>query len=168
MIQDYQEYHLLQIADLDGSRTIAFHAATYSVGRASSNALVVHDPSVSRNHCLFIRMPVNKDKYVYRIVDGGINGMLSMNGLLINGDHYAEKILETQDFIQLGHHAVIHYMIANMSPREFETYFGDIILPFHSVQDEVLDPTDTLRREERECLGFFNLTRRNIESFARI
>ena len=138
------EYHLLHIRDLSGERTVALNAATYSVGRDSSNALMIHDPTVSRLHCLLIRLPMNNKKYVYRLVDGNTQGRRSSNGSRVNSTIYAEKVLESRDLIQLGSESSLHYLIARMSPGEFEDYFGQAIVPFHSVQDEILDPTQTL------------------------
>ncbi|NJN24157.1 MAG: FHA domain-containing protein [Acaryochloridaceae cyanobacterium RL_2_7] len=49
-----QEFHILQIEDATGSRTVRLTAATYSLGRdAASNGIVLPDPSVSRNHAMF-------------------------------------------------------------------------------------------------------------------
>ena len=138
------EYHLLHIRDLSGERTVALNAATYSIGRDSSNALMIHDPTVSRLHCLLIRLPMNNKRYVSRLVDGNTQGRRSFNGSRVNSQPYAEKILESHDLIQLGAKSSLSYLIAQMSPREFDDYFGHVVLPFHSVQEEILDPTQTL------------------------
>ena len=144
MASNIYDYHLFHIQDLDGERTVSLHAATYSIGRDSANALVINDPTVSRHHCLLIRVPVTRDKYIYRFVDGDINGGRSTNGTLINSNLYPEKVLESRDFLQLGQDCSVNYMIAKMTQSEFDQYFSHTILPFHSVQEEILDPTGTL------------------------
>ena len=142
--QDLQEYHLLYIRDLAGERTVTLDAATYAVGRDSRNALVVYDPMVSRSHCLLVRLPLNQTQYVYRIVDGGISGKPSTNGVRVNSRQYQEKVLETRDYIQLGNHVSLDYLVATMTPSDFAQNFSDLSLPFQSVQDEIMDPTGTM------------------------
>ena len=151
MTDQTREYHLLLINDLGQERTVCLNAATYSIGRDSSNAIMIDDPTVSRQHCLFIRVPVNESHYIYRIVDGDISGIKSRNGIHVNRTSYLEKILETQDTIQVGAYTTMNYMIAHMTPAEFENFFGATVLPFHTVKDEILDPTGTLTFEESTC-----------------
>lgn len=146
-----QEYHLLLIQDLGQERTVCLNAATYSIGRDSSNAIMIQDPTVSRQHCLFIRVPVNEDRYIYRVVDGDISGIKSRNGFQVNRTSYLEKILETQDLIQVGAYTTMNYMIAHMTQAEFDNFFGATVIPFHTVKDEILDPTGTLNLEEAQC-----------------
>ena len=146
-----QEYHLLLIQDLGQERTVCLNAATYAVGRDSSNAIVVEDPTVSRQHCLLIRVPVNHNSYIYRIVDGDITGLRSKNGFQVNEQSYSEKILETQDKIQVGAYTTMSYMVANMTPVEFDRFFGSTVLPFHTVKDEIVDPTGTLTFKDPQC-----------------
>ena len=138
------EYHLFHIRDLDGERTVLLEAATYSIGRDSSNALVINDLTVSRHHCLLIRVPAGQDRYIYRLVDGNIQGADSTNGTRINLERHEDKVLESRDFIQLGEDTSIHYIVANMTPTEFANYLDYSILDFHTVQDEALDPVGTV------------------------
>lgn len=151
MHNSIQEYHLLLIQDLRQEQTVCLNAATYSIGRDSSNAIVIDDPTVSRQHCLLIRVPVNHHRYIYRIVDGDISGLRSKNGFQVNQRSYSEKILETQDKVQVGAYTTLSYMIANMTAPEFEHFFGMTILPFHTVKEEIMDPTGTLNFGDPQC-----------------
>ena len=142
--QEPKEYHLLHIHDLEGERTVALNAATYSVGRGSRNALVVHDAMVSRSHCLLVRIPIKQGQYVYRIVDGGINGKPSTNGVKINSRRYENKVLKTGDSIQLGDHVSLIYLVETMTHSPSDREFAELSVPFQSIQEEILDPTGTL------------------------
>ena len=145
MVLATNEYHLLHICDRDGGRTVSLGAATYSIGRDSCNALVLNDPKVSRHHCLLLRIPRKRNSFIYRLVDGDVHGKASKNGIRINSKRHLTKILDNQDLIQLGEYSSLSYMIAHMTQAEFDQYFSHTVVPFHSVKEEVLDPTGTLQ-----------------------
>ncbi|MEM8717182.1 MAG: FHA domain-containing protein, partial [Cyanobacteria bacterium P01_G01_bin.4] len=50
--------HILVIEDSSGRRTVSLEAATYSLGRDPSSALVLHSNYVSRQHAILLRVPV--------------------------------------------------------------------------------------------------------------
>ncbi len=143
MISHTQEYHLLHVEDSLGGRTYCLNAVTLSIGRDPSNAIMTSDPLVSRNHAMLIRMPSQSSRYSYELVDGDLNGRLSKNGVLVNHTAYKRKILSTGDHIQLGS-THMSYIIASMTSEEYSQYFDAQTIPFHSLKEEVLDPTGTL------------------------
>lgn len=81
-----RERHLLIVHDDDGSRAIALEAATYSIGRDPSNAIVLKSKTVSRRHAILLRLPNPATKgYRYRLIDGDAQGNRSANGTRVNG-----------------------------------------------------------------------------------
>ena len=140
-----QEFHILQIEDASGSRTVRLTAATYSIGRDSvSNSIVVPDPAVSRTHAMFLRMPLPGNRYQYRVIDGDVTGKKSTNGVFVNGQPCNERKLRTGDTIMLGERARLSYLIAQMTQDEYDQFFNADSPQFHSLKEESLDPTGTL------------------------
>ncbi len=137
------EYHLIHVKDPQGEQTYYLNAATLSIGRDSSNAIQILDPLVSRHHAMLIRMPSQTNQYCYHLVDGDLDGRLSKNGVWVNRKACKRKLLSTGDYIQLGE-THISYLIAVMTPEEYSQYFDACTITFHSLKEEVLDPTGTL------------------------
>ena len=79
--------HIFVIEDQKARRIIALDEPTYSIGRQSSNDIVIYDRVVSRHHATLIRIKPspNNESYSYRILDGDLEGNRSTNGLIING-----------------------------------------------------------------------------------
>ena len=74
--------------------------ATFTIGRAKENDIVLNDRRVSRKHAF-----VSSDGSVFGIVDGSIeNGELkrSVNHVFVNGSPMLEKTLEPGDLIVIG------------------------------------------------------------------
>lgn len=90
-----QERHLLVIQDDSGSRAIALEAATYSLGRDPSNAIVLHSKTVSRRHAILLRLPNPETKgYRYRLMDGDSKGNRSANGTRVNNKDWSTGGIE--------------------------------------------------------------------------
>lgn len=140
-----QEFHILQIMDQFGARTFRLDAATYSIGRdKNSNAIVIVDPSVSRNHAMLLRMPTTGNQYVYQLVDGDVTGRPSTNGILVNKRPCSNKTLKTGDNVSIGDRVKLSYMIARMTKSEYDEFFGAEKPDFHSIKKESVDPTSTI------------------------
>ncbi len=140
-----QEFHILRVEDQSGTRTYQLNAATYSMGRdASSNAIVVVDPAVSRNHAILLRMPRTGNRYVYRLIDGDLTGRRSTNGVVVNNQPCSETTLKTGDLIIIGENVKLSYLVASMTQDEYDEFFGAKSPTFHSLKEECLDPTGTL------------------------
>lgn len=63
-----------------------------SIGRTSKNDIQIFEDSVSRSHCEVVVVPEG-----YRIIDLG-----SHNGIVVNGEKVAERILKDGDLLQVG------------------------------------------------------------------
>lgn len=139
------EYHLLSIEDEMGSRTLPLDAATYSVGRDTSNAIVIKGQGVSRQHALLLRLP-SPSGYRYRIVDGNADGKRSVNGILVNGQRVQSHNLSPGDEINFGPHVKARYTTVSMADSEFVKYLASI--NYQSIKAAPLTNTDTIVEEE--------------------
>ncbi|MGK7940911.1 MAG: EAL domain-containing protein [Crocosphaera sp.] len=105
--------HILVIEDQKARRIVALEEATYSVGRESSNDIVIYDRVVSRRHGTLVRVRLTPrlDSYSYRIIDGNLEGNRSTNGLLINGKLRDSHNLKHGDVVIFGPQAKVSYYI---------------------------------------------------------
>lgn len=143
------EHHVLIIQDLKGKRTIHLEAATYSIGRDKSNAIVVEAPDISRQHALLLRLPrQGGEGYHYRLVDGNARGRLSANGIFVNGNRCKTHNLLHGDQILLGSDVKIAYELLTMDKAELIKYLERI--RFHSIKSAPLTGTETVAGEPLE------------------
>lgn len=118
--EQQQLRHFLVIEDTLKPRTISLVAATLSLGRAVTNAIVLYSKQVSRHHATLLRVTSpNPISYRFRIIDGDLRGKPSSNGLTINGQRCFWRDLEHGDVIEFGNEARAQYFaIANLSEEE--------------------------------------------------
>ncbi len=64
------------------------------VGRTDENDIAIDHRSLSRTHCKVVR----EDNNEWRVID-----MQSANGLMVNGESYAQSALRNGDVLELGH-----------------------------------------------------------------
>ncbi len=105
--------HIFVIEDQKARRIISLDEPTYSIGRESSNDIVIYDQVVSRHHATLIRIkptPQN-ESYSYRILDGDLEGNHSTNGLVINGLNSESHDLQHGDVILFGSQSKASYYI---------------------------------------------------------
>jgi diguanylate cyclase (GGDEF)-like protein/PAS domain S-box-containing protein len=103
-------HHLLVIEDLSGKRIIALDAATLSIGRAATNAIVLNSPSASRQHAILLRLVIpGKNQHVFQVIDGNFQGKKSTNGILVNGKKVSFSHLQHGDCIQFSNQAQATY-----------------------------------------------------------
>ncbi|MBR8829828.1 MAG: hypothetical protein N5P05_001216 [Chroococcopsis gigantea SAG 12.99] len=109
--------HILVIEDQKARRIIALEEQTYSIGRESTNEIIIYEKVVSRQHATLLRIKKspNLDNYSYRIVDGDLNGNRSTNGVVINGNNYESHDLKHGDVIYFGGKAKASYYILSNS-----------------------------------------------------
>lgn len=143
MANSMQEYHLLHVTDQEGERTYHLNVAAVSIGRDSSNGIVIADPRVSRHHAMLIRMPSQTHQYAYELIDGDLEGCLSQNGVYVNQVACQRRILFTGDRIRIGK-SFMSYIIASMTPEEYQQYFDAHKIQFRSLKEGVQDPIGTV------------------------
>ena len=116
MSSEKQTYHYLAIEDESGKRIVPLTNSTYSIGRHSSNSIVLQSKFISRQHAILLRVttPENSN-YTFRIVDGDLQGNCSTNGLLVNGQKRKSHALQHGDFILFGKNAKIKYYTVSES-----------------------------------------------------
>ncbi|HIK22135.1 MULTISPECIES: FHA domain-containing protein [unclassified Thermosynechococcus] len=141
------EHHLLNIEDETGKRTIPLDAATYSIGRDVTNAIVIHGHGVSRQHALLLRIP-SPNGYRYRVVDGNAEGKPSANGLLVNGQRVQSHELKDGDEINFGGSVKAHYATVSMGDAEFVKYLKSV--NYHSIKAVPMTATITQAEEGAE------------------
>lgn len=120
--QSQQIEHLLVIEDDQGKRTVVLEAATYSIGRDLGNSIVLHSQSVSRQHAILLRVTMPDASYLFRIIDGNLQGKGSRNGLLVNNQRCFSHELKHGDVITFGHEIQArYYATENSSDVKFLT-----------------------------------------------
>lgn len=109
--------HIFVIEDQKARRIVSLEEPTYSIGRESSNDIIIYDHVVSRYHATLVRIkPSPKiDNYSYRILDGDLDGNRSRNGLMINGKNTESHDLKHGDVIFFGSQSKASYYIVSTS-----------------------------------------------------
>lgn len=109
--------HIFVIEDQKARRIIALDEPTYSIGRESSNDIVIYDRVVSRHHATLVRIKPSpkSESYSYRVIDGDLEGNRSTNGLIINGQNAFTHDLKHGDVILFGSESKASYYIVSTS-----------------------------------------------------
>ncbi|MEM9274661.1 MAG: FHA domain-containing protein, partial [Cyanobacteria bacterium P01_F01_bin.143] len=108
------KHHVLIIEDSTSSKTITLNEATYSIGRHSSNDIVLSSQKVSRNHATLLRRTdVKNNSYSYWILDGDLQGNRSRNGIIINEKKCLVHELKNGDTIKFSTNLKAKYQITN-------------------------------------------------------
>jgi len=103
-------YHLLEFETEDKAFSVLLDNATQSVGRDPSNTIALDYPSISRQHAILLRIAVEQtENYIFRILDGDLQGKKSTNGIFINGRKETSCILKHGDLIVFGKDAKATY-----------------------------------------------------------
>ena len=103
--------YVLVIEEPKSSRTIALVKPSYSIGRHSSNSIVLDSKQVSRKHAFLIRKKDSNNNDGFWIIDGDGEGNRSNNGIYINGQRRLEEELKHGDVIKFGGQVKISYHI---------------------------------------------------------
>ncbi|WP_404787991.1 FHA domain-containing protein [Altericista sp. CCNU0014] len=139
---DCQERHVLVIND-GKRRAIALEAAAYSVGRDPSNAIVIDVDTISRQHAMFLRVPVpGTNQYRYRVIDGNSGGKPSANGVFINDQKVSSRDLTQGDVIRFGQTIEVSYLTVSMGTAEFAQYLESI--SYQSIKSDIVNAKETL------------------------
>jgi pSer/pThr/pTyr-binding forkhead associated (FHA) protein len=118
-------HHLITLKDDLGQRRFVLNAACYSIGRAPTCDIRISSPFASRHHATLVQLPREDGTYFYRIVDGTLQGKLSANGLLINGQKQFSHDLRDEDVILLGSGVRLVYCHSiGLMPEKAESTLG--------------------------------------------
>ncbi|MEL6928787.1 MAG: FHA domain-containing protein, partial [Cyanobacteria bacterium J06600_6] len=105
-----QIHHILVIEDPSFTREVQLDAATYSIGRHSSNDIVLSCQKTSRNHATLLRRTDAKTSQCsYWILDGDLQGNRSRNGIYINGKKGLVHELQSGDVVHFSGEASVKY-----------------------------------------------------------
>ncbi|WP_404786081.1 ATP-binding protein [Altericista sp. CCNU0014] len=105
--------HLLVVEDDRGKRMIVLKEATCSIGRDPSNTIVLYNPLVSMQHALLLRTTSpDVDGYLFRIIDGNLQGTRSRNGLIVNGKKCFSYDLSYGDEVIFGNKVRARYYVS--------------------------------------------------------
>jgi pSer/pThr/pTyr-binding forkhead associated (FHA) protein len=143
-----KECHLLKIEDERGSRTLTLDAATYSLGRDQTNAILLASKHISRKQALLLRMPKGKPNvYSYRLMDGDSAGKPSKNGVMINGRPCKTRDLESGDVIVFANSVMVVYQVLPMAQSNFLKYLRFDEVDFHSIKSKAVNAVMTVPME---------------------
>ena len=106
--------HLLIIEDDEGKRAVNLQAVSGSIGRDTSNSIVLYSKEVSRQHAILLRVTrPGEEDYGFRIIDGNLQGKPSTNGLFINSRRCSSHNLRHGDEIIFGANVKVRYHTAS-------------------------------------------------------
>ena len=112
-------HHILIVEDSSIVKEIDLEAATYFIGRHSSNDIVLSCQKTSRHHATLLRRTdVKTERYSYWILDGDLQGNRSRNGIYINGKKTLVHELKHDDVIQFSADVVAKYKVTDEPPNE--------------------------------------------------
>ncbi len=125
--------HVLVIEDNESCRTISLDQYKYSLGRHSSNSIVIHSRQVSRKHATLVKkFNRQTNSHSFWIIDGDLDGNKSQNGIFINGQKSLVHELKDGDLINFGcevnasYHSVSKVKISDSSIDE-SSFKNDIL-----------------------------------------
>lgn len=112
--------HILVIELSDTEEVVTLTEQPFSIGRHSSNSLVIQSKLISRYHTtIFPLKSAASNDYSYWIVDGDLEkGIRSSNGILVNGQPCLMHELNIKDLIILPDKTKVTYDIVSKDSRE--------------------------------------------------
>jgi PAS domain S-box-containing protein len=141
----YQKiHHLLVIEDKQGKRTVALEAATCSIGRDPNNSIVLNSKLVSHQHAILLRMTTpDTANYLFRLIDGNLQGKRSTNGLTVNGQKCFTHDLKHGDVIIFGGDVKARYyassnlsdikLLTSCEAEDISVFLSNLSSPFEAV-----------------------------------
>jgi diguanylate cyclase (GGDEF)-like protein/PAS domain S-box-containing protein len=119
-MSEQQSKHLLVVEDSRSKRIVPLEENTYSLGRATSNNIVLYDALVSRYHATLLRTnDVTSSDFYYWLIDGDLKGHKSTNGIIVNGQVCSAHKLRNGDTVVFAKDAKATYYITS-NPHEIE------------------------------------------------
>lgn len=96
-------HHLLIIEDDTGRQSLYLEEDVYTLGRHSSNSVVLESKKLSRFHATLLkRKDLETNADCYWILDGDLTGNKSHNGVFVNQNRCLVHFLKDSDVIHLG------------------------------------------------------------------
>ncbi|MBV9385049.1 MAG: diguanylate cyclase [Chroococcidiopsidaceae cyanobacterium CP_BM_ER_R8_30] len=139
-----QIQYFLVIEDNQGKRVTALEATTYSIGRDSSNSIVLHSKLVSRQHAILMRLTTPETtNYIFRLIDINLQGKRSTNGIIVNGQRCFSQDLKHGDMIAFGKEARARFF-ATSNPAELESLKLSKTEDISGILSSLHDPFSTL------------------------
>jgi diguanylate cyclase (GGDEF)-like protein len=120
--------HLLAVEDTEGQRLLPLESTSHSIGRDSTNSIVLKSKAVSRQHALLLRVTSSDpNNYGFLIIDGNLQGRRSKNGIKVNGKKCHSHRLKNGDQLLLGNLVKVRYLILPLLTDEaFVSYSQNI------------------------------------------
>jgi diguanylate cyclase (GGDEF)-like protein/PAS domain S-box-containing protein len=114
MNNSQQIYHVLILEEPAFKKKVILKEATYSIGRHSSNDIILASPKTSRHHeTLLRRTDVKTNNFSYWILDGDLQGNRSRNGIFVNGKKCLVHELKHGDLLSFGNDEQAKYQIVS-------------------------------------------------------
>jgi diguanylate cyclase (GGDEF)-like protein len=120
--------HILAVEDTEGQRLLPLESTSHSIGRDSTNSIVLKSKAVSRQHALLLRVTSSDpNNYGFLIIDGNLQGRRSKNGIKVNGKKCHSHRLKNGDQLLLGNLVKVRYLILPLLTDEaFVSYSQNI------------------------------------------
>lgn len=137
--------HILVIEDPEIKRTVTLDSATYSVGRHSSNSIILSSQRISRQHATLLRRTdVRTNSYSYWILDGDLDGNRSRNGIFINGKKCLVHELKHGDIVEFGAEVKARYHIISDYSEKIENLDDSDIISRPQPQEKFAGAKETI------------------------
>ena len=142
--------HVLVIEDNQGQRITTLKSATCSIGRDSRNTVVLDCDLVSRQHAILLRLTIPETaSYLFRIIDGNLQGKRSKNGLSVNGQYCLSHDLKHGDEVAFGGQAKAKYYTTS-DPTELQRLTSCKANELSDLASTLRNPFDTLVLSDSE------------------
>ncbi len=101
--KNVENRYILVLEDSNCRRSISLEESQYSLGRHSSNSIIIYSKQVSRKHATLIKKFNRKtNEECFWILDGDLDGVKSRNGIFVNGEKCSFHELKDGDLINFG------------------------------------------------------------------
>ena len=120
--------HCLKIKYGKTAQQFILNNDIYSIGRHSSNKIVIPSSTISRFHCtiLPVRYQGQNQQQLFWIIDGDLQGNRSSNGLYINNNKCLSHELKPGDTIKVGGSEVeMSYLVVDIKTSDEIAYSED-------------------------------------------
>lgn len=98
----FKQHHYL-IVNIKPKKIVTLMNWKYTIGRDSSNDIVVANDMISRIHATVEKISdLSQGTYQYELIDGTVDGKSSFNGVFVNGSRVQRHTLVNGDRILFG------------------------------------------------------------------